>query len=422
MKLSDIGRYYKSTQGIYLSDSGGRRVVDKMADLSLNRAHAEWSGTDRPEYTDFDGAKVCVEAERTNRVYNSDTSTASLGRSVRVGTESRLGIEGALYSVEEGQSNPLIRVNPPNTLDFIAGKEYSFSAFVATDNSDFFSMRIGFSGSALTGLVADFTPSTQSWVVSVNNANIIDHHVRHEYIGEGIYRLHGTIILEEDEEALYCWLYFGDNHNVWTGGWQVENAPYSTNLIPTSGSPVTRLAPTVPIEDALPLTGTVAGVVDLVATDQTQAIFDSGGSRTTDMSRFFIDNVGRVTVRIFGEDGGHISLRVMGFSSWGDFSRRTFAYQATWSDSLLCMRILHDNGQIYEVSATHAINDDSNRTIELCSEGSGLAKTSMRFEVPWHKDEIDRTGATDDEIKAFFEFLTLGTSMQMTADEMEIVS
>lgn len=50
MKLSDIGRYYKSTQGIYLSDSGGRRVVDKMADLSLNRAHAEWSGTDQPEY------------------------------------------------------------------------------------------------------------------------------------------------------------------------------------------------------------------------------------------------------------------------------------------------------------------------------------------------------------------------------------
>src|SRR5690625_359107 len=36
-----------------LSDSGGRKVVDKMFDVSLNRRIIEWSGTDRPEYTDF---------------------------------------------------------------------------------------------------------------------------------------------------------------------------------------------------------------------------------------------------------------------------------------------------------------------------------------------------------------------------------
>ena len=53
--------------------------------------------------------------------------------------------------------------------------------------------------------------------------------------------------------------------------------------------------------------------------------------------------------------------------------------------------------------------------------GRESQRTSHYFEKPFQKDDIVRVNATDEEVKAFFEDLVKGTSMEMKASKMTIL-
>ena len=199
---------------------------------------------------------------------------------------------------------------------------------------------------------------------------------------------------------------------------QIEQSAYATLYIPTQGTPVTRLAPEPVIQNALPETGTVAGVVDMVSINGIiTGVWDTLGGTFTRKSRFFWQEQSpRFFLQIFGTDGGGgISFA---YPSRGNNVRFKFAYFITYNNSDIRLKIL-DSNEIRGTTQSHTINDTSIREFFLGFDFTN-PKHSSRHEN-FYKDEIVRVNATDAEIKAFFETLVKGTSMEMKASEMTII-
>lgn len=409
------------------SDSGGREVIDEMLSVTPEDIRVGWNGTDRPEFTDWNGSKVCVERETTNQIDDPDKASVTDGTSwSNHATVSNSGTGNAfldhdcqiITTVEEGESSSSRTDQVIGT--WTSGPE-TFYAII--ENGDTINGQIGLTLRNMdTGHNAGITLNWDTGITTVDNLSTgagvtVTNHGAVKLMESGpnsgpVYLVYITATgVEGDSRRVTIYTFRQDpgrETSFYCHFTQHEELPYWT--LPVDG---TRLAPTVTIEDALPETGTVGQVLDIVRDgDANTTIFDTGGTLLTDRSIFlFRSNNDNFRLDIFG----NTYEAARGFTM--NVNERTqFAYLVTYSASALKVFFLTPSGDIIERNNSISVTDTSRKNITFG------AVSSFHFENIWHKDNIVRVNASDDEIKAFFEFLTLGTSMQMTADEMEIVS
>ena len=199
---------------------------------------------------------------------------------------------------------------------------------------------------------------------------------------------------------------------------QIEQSQYSTLYIPTQGTPVTRLAPSPVIENALPETGTVAMVNSVVKTIISQIVGNDAPAGTGRVEYVYTST--QIVLTIFGGNGGNISASIP--FAWSLNERKDIASVITFNSSTLKLYVLVGES-IYSVSSAHEINSTADKTLALGHRPNGTRYSSVRIEKTLEKyPDFYLINATDEEIKAFFEQLVKGTSMEMKAEDMEIVA
>jgi len=187
---------------------------------------------------------------------------------------------------------------------------------------------------------------------------------------------------------------------------QYEESAYPT--LPVEG---TRPAPSSVIENALPETGTVGFVTNIIKSSEKRVwLFWNPGSDSL-VGRFegsFFTS-GAFVMKLGDEN--FVESNVLNMND----NREKIALFGTYNntDGLVCL--LKNNGDIIKGHVT-SNTPEPYTDIEL-----SRTHTSLRFEKIFHKDNIVRVNATDEEIKAFFEDLVKGTSMEMSAEDMVIV-
>jgi len=361
MKLSKVYRYYKSTQGLYLSDSGGRQVVDKWGDLSLNRGHVEFAGSDRPEFNPLDPA-VCVERETTNEVDNPYFDGTLGSNPPTDWLHANHGTGGAVELIESAFSGR-------QAVRLVTGaSERSY----ITNNK----------------LLADGTYTVSMWLESLSGA----------YTGSGIvganissinYSLSDFKGFDPNGEfPQFVWHTFektGSSTNLRIGrgvavdvgagemvfsGVQIEKGSYPTLL--TSG---TRLAPNAVLEDFLPKTGYVAGWVDAVSDEDNPTYIWSGRDNFGEDGRDLeIRANDRIILRVYGADGGSLTLLVPFLQN---LKRNVIGYVGFWDADNLSMYVSDEEGDLYFSTTSHTIIDDSKGSIHLGARGLGDRHSSV---------------------------------------------
>jgi len=421
----DAKMILNASGGLDIEEVDGRKVVNKMWDSSQEKENQEFAGSDRPEFhKTLDGVEqVCVERETTNEVTNPNDFTAAswIASSVTLTTSqsSPSNSDATKWEADTDDSNTLLQ-------DFTLSVDtnYTFSIYAKKDNVSHLFLRGNFNGSSQDNIGFDLESGAVSGGSSTNQSNAAV-----KNIGGGWYRCSITFTaFSGDSNAIRVQVRFMDGPP--SSGGNDSNSTGSAGIIwrsqleegnyPTLWVEGTRPAPSPVIEDALPETGTVAGVVDMLMNQSNfDDIFDSGslgGSTSTTRSRLTINGSNEILSRVFGSDGGGIGTITFPFS-YNDNERSTFAYLLTYNSSEISLFLLWaDTKEIKKLSSSHQINDTSIKDVGLAD-----GRQSQRFENPWYKDQIVRVNATDDEIKAFFEDLVKGTSMEISTSEMTIV-
>ena len=457
---------YTAFSGLKTTELSDRKVVDSIQGLirkhnsaydpnePISASNPKWlydtptfSGTDRPEkHTTLDGVhQVCVEKEETNIVAESDFTKSWWTHdnvSVDESAEKLFGYK--TYIMRELDSGDTVkRINKVGQLLPSGDYDRWNSVYVKPiHNARYFYIATANAAANIgnTGITVDFETGTVETIgvddytfQSIGNgwfyvairrrADTTSSGLRSYMVGFINQLVVGNDVAAyddyQDRTAIVALPEaFHSNEGE-------DGKRYPTQPIWSEGGETTRLAPSPVIEDALPETGTVAGVFNAVK----EYMGGSGSgylavynSVSGDVSRFLfvrgVSGLVRFLVSVFGDTGG----RVESFypSDWFEYERRDFAYIVTYDSSNIKFWLLDgSDNTIRKFSSSNQINDSSIKDVTIGARTGEIS--SVRFEVPLRKDEIVRVNATDDEIKAFFEQITAGTSMEMKASEMTIV-
>lgn len=273
-----------------LSDSGGRKVVDKMFDVSLNRRIVEWTGTDRPEYTDIDGiSKVCVELEEENLVTESNDLT-----------EPEWTPSGAAVSIpsETFRDLPVSLVEATDTAAGWRSVRWISPVFAEADPNPFWEVYVKpvnnvryvyLTSTTASGTVFLNSTNRSTVFADLEQVEVVTHNegttAEIEKVEDGWFRIaikRDVIVSDNANEA---WISVGISDGMVGGTDATEvaynsqsilvafasaaiNKRYSTNPIYTNGSTVTRLAPFPKIDRVDIADVFIALIDDLVFDDQ----------------------------------------------------------------------------------------------------------------------------------------------------------
>ena len=406
-KWDGVEKMYLGFGGVKTADDGGRTVIETLYDVKSGGDTKEtYAGNDRPELHQTLAGKyqACVEKGATNLCRNSDPATdPGSGLEVTYATNDW----GIKYGTHELNGKVIFGDSSVNRFyrdveRLTNGVMYTAQFLIKPDDGNAPSFgtssrniaRLSVGGTVTSGYT--ITPYAEGiWHVYVSNVATTNTSIA------GIRKTGSNNDVGFEATAI-----------------QFEEGSYPTLYIPTTGSAVPRPAPSPVIENALPDTGTVAGVVDMVmAVSNFDDIFDTGGTSGTQRSRFTINSSNTIFNYFYGSDGGSIGAGATFPFSFDDFSRYKFAYASTFDGSGLALYIFwHSTKEIKTLSSGHAINTTTLKDVDL-----GSQRNSRRFEKMWYKDDIIRVNATDDEIKQFFEDLTRGTSMATLKENMTII-
>ena len=411
MKFSDVKLLLPSSGYMKTSVVDGRTVIDEIRDASYERNHQSFVGDDRPELHKGLGGfhQVCVEKESTNLIeWSVDLDKLPVGTAELVNDEF-FGTASIINNTQVGSAEHLVPVSEIATRWFI----------VKPMSEDIIRINHRFNADFNINRLINYDPVTnQTTDISTSGVTIINHGVINL---DGGYKLVFVSAVNDEDSPVWRAMSIVTTGVHRIAQMQMELGSYPTLPIITQGTPVTRLAPSPVIENALPETGTVAGVVDGVRNSTDSFIlFDSGGITSQQRTVLFNTGGSSWSMRIYGTGGGSISDSNL--LSMTNNERNIFSFLASWSETNVSLYFLGNSGNIYSATSTHELNDMSRQDVSIGYDLlSNNPHTSCRFEKPWYKDEIVRVNATDDEIKAFFETLTKGTSMEMKAEDMVIV-
>jgi|SRR5690625_637068 len=338
---------YLAKAGLKLSDSGGRQVVDKW--YGMEGGDAVFSGSDRPEFNPLDPA-VCVEEERENLIDSQytfeDEMPAPLAEAEHYGIK-------ALYS-DNVTSDVEVPGLDPSATYAVSGWVYLPSAF----NFPTWEFRAANSGSFVDSIEADMS-------------------IRDEW-----QYVHGTLTGADHISARVGG--GGGNRERWSTLLKVEEGGYTTLWHPPG---TTRLAPNPVLEDFLPLTGTVAGKVDMVRSDsEDQYIFCTDGPASTDRSFLTLFTSGIIQARIYGSDGGVVeaSLPIIVANN----ERFKMEWAVSWGENNIYL-ILRDGEEKHLYQDAFTANDSVFRDVMIGAD-RGSRQSSTRFKS-LHTDTITRT-------------------------------
>jgi len=397
----DAKMILNASGGLDIEEVDGRKVVNKVWDSSQEKENQEFAGSDRPEFhKTLDGFdQVCVEAERENLFTEncfvlSDWDTFSAEPVVSIGTTDT-GRD--IWRITTTGSNGGIG----ESVSFAEVKTITVSAIVRRVDND--TARLRFSGLSIN-VDFDISNGTLQSLGGADRASIRD-------VGEGFFHIEATATT--DDFGVFG-LYAVNSDSIDALYFQNEEAEYST--LPFNG---TRLAPNTVIENALPDEngGTIAQVLTTLydPDSSTNETFFAGSSSSN--ASLFYRNPSTLRFYTQGTTGGSISISDF-FLNTQNYGSNVVAIVATYDDTDIRLMGMRSDGTIKYTTNTHQLNA-TRTSVDL---GGRLSqRTSHYFEKPWYKDNIVRVNATDQEIKEFFEQLTLGTSMETKAENMTIV-
>lgn len=209
---------------------------------NINLIEEMATGVPRLDYSDGGCPSLLLEPQSTNELTQSNTSDFNLVRSTRGTQSNKLGIvDGYEYSFSSADPN-INKLYTESTLGY-----KTFSVYFDSTNSDECRLVLATGGAVTNGADVTFTPSTETFGSITENATYVRNSSSgFENMGNGIYRVWLTTeFILYIGVTTFAVLYFGDNTNVWMGGFQVEKLSYATSYIPTDGTTATRVAETV---------------------------------------------------------------------------------------------------------------------------------------------------------------------------------
>ena len=402
MKFNDVKLLLPASGYMKTTQVNGRTVIDEMRDASYERNHQSFVGDDRPElHKTLDGFhQVCVEKETENLI-----PTANLK------FESWEEVGGATVTLTQSQT--IEGLTDDATRIQIDGGTSIVKYRTVIEESDYdgpgiIRLYVKNIGNEMVRLT-----SVRFGTDSATEFNNIDSGEEGWFtVGGGSSSVTGGV----KQIAFYAFTSDGSTDiDIIAYQPQAEKSQYPTLF--TEG---TRLAPSPVIENALPETGTVAGVVDTIDKFEFLTLFDNvflganSNIQRTQLQLMRQHSSGQGRLILFGLDGGSITF-THGFGD-GNLERLKLAWAFTYNDNQVEVWIM--NGNVVKVfSSSYVKNDSSIKDIAFEASVRG----SWRMEKPLYKDNIVRVNATDEEIKAFFETLVKGTSMEMKAQDMVII-
>ena len=371
MKFNDVKLLLPSSGYMKTSEVGVRTVIDEMRDASYERNHQTFVGDDRPElvtYRDF--PSVDVEKESTNLISRSQDLNESpwSGSETIVTPNAEIAPDGSmtadlveLHSGSTRRTQTSISVEP-NTL-------YTLSFYVKNIDVDIVSTFVTATAIQLEGygdklVVGEWVRVTRTFLTGSEDTSTTFQITRNGTVGT----------------SLYIW------------GVQIEKGEYPTNYIPTEGTPVTRLAPSPVIQNALPELGSVSFRGDIVRDDSVnQDIFVNSD---TEFSRLRLNTSNEFELQIFGSTGGTIT-QSNPFTGWSNNKRLDIQIGVSYDADNLYL-FLSDGTNTYFYTASHDINSTVDQSFTFGNNHS------MRL-TNTYKDEIVRS--TQTEFETLFEVI-----------------
>ena len=382
------GKMYAGFAGMKTTVNG-RTLIDKLHDLSGNKNTVSFTGNDRPE---FFGNSICVEKESTNLHSQGNTMSNWNINSGTVELNADIAPNGLMEAVKITSTGATRWGSSGIALE--VGKTYTFSFYVKNIDFDGFRSRVFCSGSEIsldktyTGevLTGEWVRVSHTFEVPANTTVVVTR----------------TISQEDNngKQALF-----------W--GAQLEEGSYPTNYIPTTGATVTRAAPSPVIPDVLKTTGSSMGVVNAIRGNLAPLLWGTQGT-----THRFLQRSGE-QFRYKAFNNGEQPLFT--FFPWALHAREKFAYMCTNNTTQARFFIFHE-GNIYKSTIYNSGSTALSTNDVVLGDGANLNRhESLYFENTIWNDPRVLVNATDDEIKAIFEQLTFGTSIQTTAEQMTIV-
>ncbi len=351
---------------------GERPVISKLHDQTEATGYAGFSGNDRPELANN---MVCVEREVLNEISDNSMSEAELGV---------VGSGGAFpggwnLGNASGWSHEIVSIGVINKVPYIDIR------FYGTSNSSSHDMRFGSTTSVNasqnqtwmscayyqiiddTALPNSFRNDIYGWTSGggfveaiIDPISVTDEFKKFTHKGQ---------LQNEDTERVSSHLRFvvtvGNNYDftIRFGMPQLFQGQYCTLPILTSGSAVTRLAPSPPIPDFIPTTGYIAGWVDMV--------MDDGHLFGGDVELYVDDD------KFKGEIYGEAFEFDIPFT-WDDYEREKFGFLLSWSGTNLYLDIVHDTTLTRETEA-ETITATAGRDLYMGCDDSEENHTSVYF-------------------------------------------
>ena len=227
---SYYGEAINST-ALYIKRRGG--ITDITIDNISVKEVTEATNTPRIDYTDGGCPVLLTEPQRTNEIsFSNDFSSLNSVENAVVTSNQTISPSGVLDSDKitfDGTLHGRVETSTTATI----GESYSVSVYLKNEDlSDVTQVWIGFSQAGQ----GEFVTITNDWQ-----------------------RYEVTIVADGTTE--YPRVQFSGTGSLYAFGFQVEEGSYPTSLIPTNGSPYTRLGEVVKNENASSLMGQTEGTV-----------------------------------------------------------------------------------------------------------------------------------------------------------------